>query len=213
MFARCCLILFLSSTVSAEEFVLADFSQSNDSGWQIVNDTVMGGRSRSQYVLRDGALLFAGYLNTRGGGFASVRGPKINRTDGSFDRIRMRVRGDGRTYLCRLHTRATGTTYQARFDTLAGEWINVELPLAAFRATWRGRRLNRPPIEAGDIDSLGILLADGIDGAFEIALERAVLVHSHPVGGRSLALPLLNDSEPTSATGPAFSSSRAQEQP
>ncbi|MEM6708469.1 MAG: CIA30 family protein [Pseudomonadota bacterium] len=176
MFFRSLLLLVMASTASAKDFVLVEFAESaTESGWRIVNDTVMGGRSNSNYVVHDGALWFSGYLNTNGGGFASVRGPRLAVPDDSFDRVRLRVRGDGRRYQCRLEDRETGTTYRADFATRANEWVTVELPLREFQATWRGRRLDRPPLSADRIGSLGLLLADGVDGAFKLALARAVL--------------------------------------
>ena len=56
--------------------LLLNFEDIDNSGrWMVVNDTVMGGVSRSNVNLHsDGYLLFAGEVSTDyGGGFASVR--------------------------------------------------------------------------------------------------------------------------------------------
>jgi hypothetical protein len=48
----------------------------------------------------------------------------------------------------------------------------VNVRLSDFDATWRGRRLDRPPLIAGDIVALGLILADGIDGNFAVELDQ-----------------------------------------
>jgi monofunctional biosynthetic peptidoglycan transglycosylase len=180
LIASCRWILFwLGAAVMpalAEEVVLVDFSDPDGTGWQIVNDTVMGGRSSSRFQVADGALRFAGTLNTNGGGFASVRSGPLAAAATDQDLVRLSARGDGRRYQLRLYSSATGTAYRAEFAPRSDDWQTVELPLAAFRATWRGRPLDRPPISPSDIGGLGVMLADGEDGPFAIAVRRVVLV-------------------------------------
>ena len=57
------------------ELTLIDFSNASAAGWQIVNDSVMGGISRSTLQLHeDGYALFSGTVSLENnGGFASVR--------------------------------------------------------------------------------------------------------------------------------------------
>ena len=162
----------------ADDIVLADFQADDGSSWQLVNDTVMGGRSSSDFRIENGALHFSGTLSTNGGGFASVRSGRLNVSGSDQDVIRLRVKGDGRQYQLRLYCASTGTTYRATFDTRPDAWQLVELPLPAFQATWRGRLLNRPPIRSSEISGLGILLADGQDGAFTLALSWVKLTNA-----------------------------------
>jgi len=144
----------------------------DDVRWQIVNDTVMGGKSWSQLTPSQDALIFSGYLNTNGGGFASVRSQRLEVDLAAAVTLRLRVRGDGREYAIRLYTAGERASYQHRFRTLAGEWQWVNVRLSDFDATWRGRRLDRPPLIAGDIVALGLILADGIDGNFAVELDQ-----------------------------------------
>jgi monofunctional biosynthetic peptidoglycan transglycosylase len=155
----------------ADEVLLADFRADDGANWQIVNDTVMGGRSSSDFRVSEGALHFSGKLNTVGGGFASVRSGPIAARGTDQGHIRLRVKADGREYQLRLYSASTGTTYRAVFATRANVWQIVDLPLQDFEATWRGRLLNRPPIRASDIAGIGILLADGNDGPFSISIS------------------------------------------
>ena len=41
--------------------------------WQLFNDDVMGGRSSSAFAWQGECLTFSGFVNTNGGGFASIR--------------------------------------------------------------------------------------------------------------------------------------------
>ena len=144
--------------------------------WRVVNDTVMGGRSRSQG--REGAqgeLIFEGQLSLENnGGFTSIRSSEIAHLDERVTHIRLRVRGDGRRYRLLLRSTQTsrGVSYQHPFQTRADEWVSVELPLAAFQARWRGRSISdAPALRATEIRSVGFLLADRRAGPFRLSLS------------------------------------------
>ena len=169
----------LSGFGMAREIALVELaSVESATQWKVVNDTVMGGRSYSRLEVDDEILRFTGVLNTNGGGFASFRSDPQSIVAADEDRIRLTVRGDGRRYQFRLYGAASGTTYQSEFKTVSGEWMSIELPLVNFRATWRGRMLNRPPPSAEDLASYGFLLADGIDGPFILEVSAVSLVSS-----------------------------------
>ncbi len=163
---------------AANDINLADFSAAGvaEPGWQIVNDTIMGGRSSSRFELIDGALEFSGTLNTNGGGFASVRSGPLAPDATTQDTIRLRVRGDGRPYQLRLYAAESDASYRAIFATEAGRWQVIDLPLEDFQASRRGRLLDRPPMEAAAINGLGVLLADKTDGPFRVAVAWVKLV-------------------------------------
>ena len=142
--------------------------------WRVVNDTVMGGRSRSRGVEGEESLLFEGQLSLENnGGFTSIRSSTIGTLSAESSDIQLRVRGDGRAYQLLLQTMRTrrGVSYQHSFETRAGEWVVVELPLSAFRAKWRGRFVaGAPQLGAEDIRSVGFLLADKIAGPFRLEI-------------------------------------------
>ena len=68
--------------------------------WHRLDDGVMGGRSESLHRTdpTTGALRFAGTINTDGGGFCSVRSPIHGGLPEGTTGIRLRFRGDGKTY-------------------------------------------------------------------------------------------------------------------
>ena len=139
--------------------------------WQVVNDTVMGGRSSSQLKRVGEALHFSGRLNTNGGGFASLRSDRMNLDLAAATSVRLTVKGDGRTYSIRLYAAGQRISSQHAFRTVADAWQTVELKIPDFYASWRGRRMDQGPLAAADIAGIGLILADGTDGAFEIEVS------------------------------------------
>ena len=165
------MILFTQTTF-ADPWRLTDFAAGETAlSWQIVNDTVMGGRSSSYFSLNNNQLQFTGLLNTNGGGFASLRSTRIPWDLSRHDLVRLRVKGDGRSYRFRLYVLDDRASYQSEFKTNSDRWTIVELPIDTFYASWRGRRLNRPPLNPADIAGFGFILADGVDGPFSLAVD------------------------------------------
>jgi hypothetical protein len=148
--------------------LLADFSTTS-LAWTTVNDNVMGGRSEGGFTVADGTLVFAGATNTDGGGFSSIRSkPRALGLEG-LSAIRLRVRGDGRTYTFRL---ATGErAYWAEFATTKGKWREVRLPFDAFVPRFRGARLDLPPVDPADVASVGLMVYDKRDGPFRLEVD------------------------------------------
>ena len=171
------LMTALGSTASADTLkLITDFSGEPVSlEWFVVNDNVMGGRSSGGFELNDGNLVFTGSTNTRGGGFSSVRsrGPRMDLSE--FSGIRLRVRGDGRQYSWQLRTNAL---YRGRelgfwreFDTTAGQWLEIDLPFADFVPKFRGSKLDVAPPDPAHISGMGLMISDGQDGPFAIAVD------------------------------------------
>ena len=182
---RTCIMIVLLLTavpVQADEWsetemrkgVIIDFSADGNHGrWQVVNDGVMGGLSRSEFVTDgEAAGVFRGNVSlANNGGFASVRTvPGDYGLDG-FDGVAIKVRGDGKRYSFRLRmdNRFDGVAWKQDFDTEAGEWMTVWLPFAGFEPTWRGRRVpNAPALDPDRIRQFGLLIADKQVGPFRI---------------------------------------------
>jgi NADH dehydrogenase [ubiquinone] 1 alpha subcomplex assembly factor 1 len=141
--------------------------------WYVVNDGVMGGLSQSRAVaLDDGALLFAGVVSfENNGGFASIRrSARFFALDGSRG-IKLRIKGDGKSYQFRVRTskRYDGVAYKHDFSTVNGEWRELELTWTDFTATFHGREVpNAPELKADAIDEIGFLIADKQEGPFEL---------------------------------------------
>lgn len=157
------------------ETPLVDFSRQGEDGcWWAVNDDVMGGVSRGWMRVTGGVGIFEGYTSLEnGGGFASVRRQPAEYALGGCCGLRLRVRGDGRTYQLRLRTRdlSEGAAYRARFETVADEWRDVELRWSEFEPVFRGRLLeDAPALDPGGIQQLGFLIADRRAGDFRLEI-------------------------------------------
>ena len=165
----------VAPAADAGDRVLTDFESKDDAlQWFSVNDGVMGGRSSGSFRVADGMLEFSGVLNTNGGGFASIRTQGAELKLGGMQGIHLRVKGDGRTYSARLQDSEgmRSASYRAEFKTRkSGEWQDVWLPFRSFRASWRGRELDRPPIDPAKIKMIGITIADKKDGAFALKVD------------------------------------------
>jgi NADH dehydrogenase [ubiquinone] 1 alpha subcomplex assembly factor 1 len=164
----------------ANERVLFDFRDPNaGAAWRAVNDTVMGGVSRSALESADGAMAFAGVLSLENfGGFATVRSPAGSFDLAGFDGLAFRIRGDGKRYkaFAKTNRKDDGYLYQVDFDTQAGAWQELRLPFSRLRPHYRGARLAIwPGLKPGKIVSIGFMIADKQAGPFrlEVASIRA----------------------------------------
>ncbi len=144
--------------------------------WVAVNDGVMGGRSSGGATVVDGKMEFSGELSlANNGGFSSVRSVGSDFDLGDATAVVLRVRGDGRRYQLRLATdaryRGVPVSYGGGFDTTAGEWIQVRVPLASLEPTVRGRSLQAPPLDASQVREIGLLIADKREGRFALSVD------------------------------------------
>ena len=155
--------------------IVAEF-KAETPGWEAVNDGVMGGLSAGAGVIRDGVMHFSGNLSLENnGGFSSVR-----TEEGSWDlsgktHLRLRVKGDGRTYILRLYTdarhRGSRIAYGAEFPTKDGKWSEVDIPVFRFKPSHHGDLLEGPDLDLSSIRQVGLQLSDGKAGAFALEVE------------------------------------------
>lgn len=144
--------------------------------WQIVNDDVMGGISRSTFtVASNGPALFRGELSlANNGGFASVRSQPEVKNLSRWDGFLIRVRGDGRTYKFTARTDGSfdSVLYQLSFTTKAGAWTEHRFAFTELVPTFRGRVLSEAPkFDPARTTSVGFMLADKQAGAFALEID------------------------------------------
>ena len=156
---------------------LIDFRKSEQAtGWSAVNDGVMGGRSVGKLSRsNDSGMSFFGTLSLKNnGGFTSIRSGRMNIEMAPEDGFRIRLKGDGRTYICNLYpkTRRMAFSYRASIPTVAGQWTEVVVPLNDFTPTSFGRRVqDKGPLSPDQIGGIGFMLSDKKPGAFELEIE------------------------------------------
>lgn len=157
--------------------ILFDFSDPTSAPrWRPIDDRVMGGVSSSR--LRPdpaGHAVFEGDVSLdRHGGFASVRSAAGDCGSPGAGRCLLEVRGDAKRFKLKLLTDDSfdGIHYQAAFMPSPAEWRVIDIPLAAFRPTFRGRDVpHAPPLDAGRIRQVGLMIADRQAGPFALAIR------------------------------------------
>lgn len=145
--------------------------------WTTVNDPVMGGRSTSTVAFGDGGLVFSGTLSLdNNGGFASARSPadpEIGRRATGATALRVRARGDGKTYLLKVDTAGGPWSYIQRFATEAGVARNYGLPVSGFQPV--GMRLDPAPeapknLDPSTINRVSVYILDKQQGPFQLTV-------------------------------------------
>lgn len=156
---------------------LIDFHATDEAArWHPIADGVMSGVSHGAMHAEPANSVFSGELSlSNGDGFASLRREPHSYRLADYPGLCLEVCGDGRRYQLRLYSNQLieGAAYRAVFQPPAGEWQRIALPWNAFEPVFRGRLLeDAPPLAPGDIQQIGLLIADRRDGPFRLALSR-----------------------------------------
>lgn len=179
--------------------------------FRAVDDSVMGGSSRSGMESRTGYSTFCGELVLAGGGFASVRASSSGGGGGGgggtpafffggSPGISVDARGDGHLYKLVVRDADAGgpdgVSYQAEFTPVAGAFNTIVLPWASFKASWRGRpRPDAPPINPIRVGSVGLMISRIYDDGRTNSTVNSGSFHLDVRGIRGAPLP----SQPTHA--------------
>ncbi len=144
--------------------------------WRTVNDGVMGGRSLGGSAVEEGKLVFTGSINTRGGGFSSVRREMEPGVLEGAQAFVLSVKPDGRAYklIARTNARFRGryVSYQAAIPmSPEGEWSSVRIAFKDFIPSVFGRVVPASEFSPLEVTELGFIIADGIDGDFALSVS------------------------------------------
>ena len=158
--------------------LITDFSNLSNQKWYIINDSVMGGLSHSSFQINsDGNAVFLGVVSLENsGGFASLRNHETLNLKG-FKLIRLFIRGDGKRYSFRLQTGDENEihpwSYELSFDTNSDMWMEANLPLSEFTATYRGQKPeNATELSLSSIKRFGFLISDRQEGVFRLEVDK-----------------------------------------
>jgi NADH dehydrogenase [ubiquinone] 1 alpha subcomplex assembly factor 1 len=159
-----------------KETMVEDFNSTNHLNWEVINDGVMGGISESNFQIQtDQTAVFSGRVSLQNnGGFASVRASFGESVSGNFEKIVIRVKGDGKTYSLRIRTDQNfdGVAYACSFSTIKDEWTMHEFSPVEFVPTFRGRTLsNVPPLNNLNISHVGFLISEKQSGSFGLIIN------------------------------------------
>ncbi|MBB3033911.1 CIA30 family protein [Alteriqipengyuania lutimaris] len=158
---------------------LVDFTDPDEFAlWEIINDGVMGGLSKGHIEQVDDALSFTGTINTDGGGFTSLRRAVPEGVMAGARTLRIVYSGDGRTYEATLRSdaRTRGRRIAYRAPLTAGEsdgdWSVAVVDLGEMETSLFGQQVDAPAFAPENAHSIGLIIADGIDGPFAMKLRR-----------------------------------------
>ncbi|MEJ2585776.1 MAG: CIA30 family protein [Robiginitalea sp.] len=150
-----------------------DFQPDADlNNWTVVNDGVMGGRSRSTLSLdQAGHGVFSGRVSLENnGGFASIR-LQCGRIDLNSKAMVLRVKGDGKRYQFRIRARKNDYYSYIHYFETSGDWEDISLPLADFYPTFRGRKLDLPNFSGNVLEEIGILIGNKRPENFQLLID------------------------------------------
>lgn len=143
--------------------------------WNSIDDRVMGGVSSSR-LRHDpaGHAVFEGTVSLeRNGGFASIRSAPDNRGKPGAQTCSIEVRATGKRFKLNLLTDDAfdSINYQASFSPEPA-WQTLHIPLATFRATFRGREVaGAPALEPARIRQVGLMIAERQAGPFALEVR------------------------------------------
>ncbi len=149
--------------------------------WFAIDDRVMGGLSRSR-LRHDpaGHAVFEGMVSLeQNGGFASVRSSAGARGMPHATACEIDVRRSRQQFKLSLLTEdgIDSLNYQAGFAPAGDDWQTIRLPLAAFRARFRGRDVaGAPALDPARIRQVGLMIAARQAGPFALDIRRISLV-------------------------------------
>lgn len=159
---------------------LTNFSESAElAKWQIVNDGVMGGLSKSNIqATEEKTAIFSGQVSLENnGGFASVQ-KRINVSDvKQYTQIQLKLKGDKKDYQFRLkHQTSDYASYIQSFST-SGEWEVICLQLEDFYPSFRGQKLPIANFNFDSIEQLTFLIGNKVKEEFSLEIAWIQLVN------------------------------------
>jgi uncharacterized surface protein with fasciclin (FAS1) repeats len=151
-----------------------DFSDAAQiQSWRTVLDGVMGGLSTGRVEMGDNTLVFSGETSLRNnGGFSSMRVSVPERIFADSDAIRIRVKGDGRTWIIGTKNAAGmgGDSFWTRFETVDGKWQDLVFPIDEMEQHFFGQR-RAGKITPQQVRALEFYIYDKESGPFRLELD------------------------------------------
>lgn len=175
--AACFSVFHLSASAAEDSIYEFDREEVKAAGWRVVDDGVMGGRSKGNLQISDeGVLTFEGTLSLENnGGFSSLRTDSLKKDLSGAEGLVARVKGDGRTYQLRIGTdarfRGMEISFMAELVTEKDKWIEVKVPFKKLSGSFRGMKLKDEVFDPAKVSRIGLLLGDKKTGPFKLQVD------------------------------------------
>ncbi len=154
--------------------MLVDFDKNQSvTNWYVVDDVVMGGRSSGSFKVNpQGYGVFEGKVSLENnGGFSSVR-YQMGKTDlVSFDKLVIRLKGDGKRYQFRIKAKSSDYYSYISYISTNSEWQTVEIHLQDMYPSYRGRKLDIPNFSGESMEELAFLISNKRAESFKLLID------------------------------------------
>ena len=157
---------------------IENFSKSSDlKNWRVVNDDVMGGVSKSKFIInKEGNGSFYGTVSTANyGGFASIRCSMSPIEINNSKYVKLRIKGDGKKYQFRMKHRSSDYHSYIQTFTTNGEWQTIEIDLSNLYPSFRGRKLNMSNFKESTVEEISILIGNKLNESFILEIDKITL--------------------------------------
>ena len=161
-----------------EAKIIYDFSRTeNLDGWHVVDDGVMGGRSKGKLKIKNGDTgVFSGKISLDNyGGFSSIRYylGKLNVKKNKY--VTIILSGDNKYYQLRIRSsRNDRHVYTKKFFAKDG-WQEIRIPLDSMEPYFRGQRLRMSNFDKKYISEIGFLIGNKVRENFELKIRSIIL--------------------------------------
>ena len=161
-----------------EAKIIYDFSKvENLDGWYVVDDVVMGGKSKGKLKIKNGDTgVFSGKISLDNyGGFSSVRYylGKLNVKKNKY--VTIILSGDNKYYQLRIRSsRNDRHVYTKKFFAKNG-WQEIRIPLDSMEPYFRGQRLRMSKFDKKYISEIGFLIGNKVRENFELKIRSIML--------------------------------------
>lgn len=158
--------------------LIFDFGTSSDwSVWEIENDVVMGGKSKSKISRSEsGHAIFTGEVSLdNNGGFASMQYHFNPKDISGYEKAIICVKGDGKEYQFRIKANLNERASFIKTFKTSGEWQTIEIPLNKMEPTFRGNKLNQPNFNAKQIQEVRFMIGNGKAESFRLEIDKIEL--------------------------------------
>ena len=175
------LVIIFFNLINAQfNDMIFEFKKDSNLGqWQVVDDVVMGGRSKGKLELNEnGNGVFKGDVSIENnGGFSSIQLQlETKKTDGKAA-ILLRLKGDGSDFQFRVKASTRDRhSYIYNFKT-SGDWETISIPLGNMSASFRGYSLQIPNFNHNKIEQIGVLKSSKENKTFKLEIKHIFLVN------------------------------------
>lgn len=141
--------------------------------WRVINDGVMGGLSQAKFSINsEGHGFFRGKVSLENyGGFSSVRYRFETQDTSEFNKIQIRLKGDGKSYQFRVKADALQRySYISNIET-SGDWEILTVNFSEMYPAFRGRVLDLPNYSGKEMTEIAFLIGNKKEESFALEID------------------------------------------